>query len=182
LALAYGLTAEGKTDAAEPILRELIEFSTANGAEFLGATARFFQELGCIGRMDPAEGLLFMESQLDSWRRNGSWLRYAICCQALARTYAHLATESEDPMDLGGRLPGKAEQWYRTCIETARAGNMRLLQAQSWLGLAELHHAAHRGGEARKVLDRSIALLTACGAEVYLARARALCTSLQSVG
>jgi class 3 adenylate cyclase/tetratricopeptide (TPR) repeat protein len=187
LAHGYGLAAEGNVEAADPILRELIEFSTANGAEFLGTTARFFQELIHINRAEPAEGLLFMEAQLETWRRTASWLRYAICCHILAHTYARLSLDAgtDDPdHPLGGieRIRNKAEQWYRTCIETALSGNMRMLQAQSWLGLAELFHSAGRGDDTRDALERSISLLDACDAEVYLARARALSAALQQSG
>jgi len=173
LALGYGFTAAGVKDLAMPLLQELIEFSVANGAEFLGTTARFFHELCQMTPSNASEKLHFLESQLEEWRQTTSWLRYVICGHLMARGFMRLSQEDVEAkppvqMDWNAYAMGKAEQWYTLCIEIAKDKGMVLLHALAWLGMAEYHVHSKNPQAAREAAGHAGELLEQCQAEHYL--------------
>jgi class 3 adenylate cyclase/tetratricopeptide (TPR) repeat protein len=179
LALGYGFTASGDADSAEPLLQELIEFSVTHGAEFLGTTARFFQELCHITPANATEKLHFCEQQLEDWRQNNSWLRYVICGHLMARTFFRLSNQAPEPSttdqaDWCEYAMGKAENWYTICIDKTRDRGALLLQALSWLGMGEWLIASKKKDEAAHAVDQAIHLFEKCEAEHYLAQAKTL--------
>jgi class 3 adenylate cyclase/tetratricopeptide (TPR) repeat protein/ABC-type dipeptide/oligopeptide/nickel transport system ATPase component len=183
LALGYGFTAAGEAESAEPILQELIEFSVTHGAEFLGTTARFFQELCHITPANIIEKLHYCEQQLEDWRQNNSWLRYVICGHLMARTFFRLSHQAPEPRtkdhdDWYGYATGKAEHWYLICIDKTREQGAVLLQALSWLGMGEYHIASHNRDAAAQAVRQAIELFEACEAKHYLDQARSLLESI----
>jgi class 3 adenylate cyclase/tetratricopeptide (TPR) repeat protein len=183
LALGYGFTAAGDAASAEPILQELIEFSVAHGAEFLGTTARFFQELCHMTPANITERLRFCEQQLEDWRQNNSWLRYVICGHLMARAFFRLSRQEPEPHtqargDWQHHAIGKAEHWYLICIDKTREQGAVLLQALSWLGMGECHIATHDSSAAAHAVGQSIELFEKCEAEHYLIQAKQLLESI----
>ncbi|MEJ2155145.1 MAG: adenylate/guanylate cyclase domain-containing protein [Desulfobacteraceae bacterium] len=179
LALGYGYTAAGAAESAEPLLQELIEFSVTNGAEFLGTTARFFQELCHITPANTTEKLHFCEQQLEDWRQNNSWLRYVICGHLIARTFFRLSDQAPAPPtsdqdDWHAYAIGRAEHWYSICIEKTQDQGAVLLQALSWLGMGRCHVATHKSEAAAHAVGQALHLFEKCEAEHYLAQAKAL--------
>jgi tetratricopeptide (TPR) repeat protein len=179
LALGYGFTAAGAKDQAMPLLQELIEFSIANGAEFLGTTARFFHELIEMTPSNASEKLHFLEGQLEEWRQTTSWLRYVICGHLMARGFMRLSQadgEIKTPVQTGWKAYAmdKAEQWYKLCIDIAKDKGMALLQALSWMGLAECSIRLGKRQSAREAVTHGKALLEQCDAEHYLIQVREL--------
>jgi tetratricopeptide (TPR) repeat protein len=183
LALSYGFTAAGAVDLAEPLVRELIEFSMANGAEFLGTTARFFHELCQMTAANADEKLRFLDRQLEKWRQTNSWLRFVICGQLMARTLVRLSQVQPETEAAGGRqwntfALGKAEQWYKICIEKAHDKGAVLLHALSWMGLGECQAVAGRSEDAGHALRQAVGLLEKCEAEHHLTQAHGLLNTI----
>ncbi len=179
LALGYGYTAGGDAESADPLLKELIEFSIANGAEFLGTTARFFQELCEMNPGNAIEKLSICEQQLEDWRQNNSWLRYVICGNLMAHAFFKLYHEEGEPQgatqsDWHQYALGRAEHWYEICIEKTRDQGARLLQGHSWAGLAECYMADAKKTEASQAMVEAIDLFGQCEAEHYLAASKEL--------
>lgn len=186
LALSYGFTAAGDIDSAMPLLTELIEFSIANGAEFLGTTARFFQELCLMTPSNESEKQHFLEGQLEKWRQTTSWLRYVICTNLLARGYVRLsqqenASSPSQEQNWKAYTLGKALKWYQICIEKAQSKNFVFLSALTRLGLGECHLLSGQPKEAILAVEQSIELLEKCEAEHYLVQAKGLLQKIENL-
>ena len=125
LALCYGAISSGKIDSALPLLDQLIAFSDANGAEFVGDPARFFKALTTILNGQVTDGLAVMERLLAQWQSTGCRLRRLNCGYVMARVYfllfqgAMQSTESPDSPQIR-TMADHCIQWYQTCVSEAR--------------------------------------------------------------
>lgn len=186
LALSLGYTAAGAGDVAEPLLQELIEFSDANGAEFLGTTASFFLELCHLTVSNAAEKIRSLFRQLENWHQDNGWLRYVICGHLMAHRFVRLALEIDEEniqnqQDLKFHVLGKAEHWFKICAEESQAKGAVSLNGISWFGLGHYYAVTKQPEDAKKALDRAIGLFEQCNADHYLAQARELLSIIQTV-
>jgi len=99
LALAYGLTVNGRVHEAKRQIAEIEAFCDEFGVEFGGQPARFFKGVILVGEGRVEEGLSLLEECCRNWRQNGSKLRFAAFGAMLAAVYSELSRKAR----AGGR-------------------------------------------------------------------------------
>ena len=122
LALAFAWILNGKVLDAQNYITEILEFSQAFGAEFVGGPALFFQGVVLVTRGETDKGLQFLEGCYQSWIKNGNTLRYATCGLILANVYADIARKARIKQREKFTLLAekKATFYFQKAIESAR--------------------------------------------------------------
>ena len=180
LALCYGSISNGDIETARPLLDQLIDFSTTNGAEFVGDPARFFQGLTMVLDGEVRNGLAIMESLLAQWQADGCQLRCLTCGYVMGRVYGLLfqgagqSPESEQVRELAD----KSLHWYQYCVSAAREMGARTMEGQALMGLGSTQALMGQRREAVEVLNRSVRVLQASGSSHHLEEARAALAAL----
>jgi tetratricopeptide (TPR) repeat protein len=183
LALCYGAISNGKIDEALPLLDQLIAFSDANGAEFVGDPARFFKGLTDILNGRVADGLDTMASLLAAWQSAGSRLRCLTCGYVMARVYSLLyqgaaqQAERSDAPEVQA-MADKCIHWFQTCIAEAREMGALAMEGQALAGLGTALAAMGDRDRAQRMLSRSVDVLTTVKATHHLEQARVSLASL----
>lgn len=177
LALCYGRISNGQFGSALQLLKQLMAFSDAHGAEFVGEPARFFHSLIAIQKGDVEAGIARMEQLLEKWEGTGCRLRYLTCGFVMARVYTqllHLADQQPGPeaADRSAKLLQKALKWYRICIDTAEDLGAKAMKGRTFLELGDLHLTAGKHEAALDAFQESAALFEQSNAEVFLQRVR----------
>jgi class 3 adenylate cyclase/tetratricopeptide (TPR) repeat protein len=177
LALCYGRISNGQFGSALQLLKQLMAFSDAHGAEFVGEPARFFNSLIAIQKGDVEAGLARMEQLLEKWEGAGCRLRFLTCGFVMARVYTQLLYLTDQPpgqeaTEQSAVFFQKALRWYRSCIDTAQDLGAVGMQGRSFLELGDLYLAADNPETALDAYQKCIALFEQCDARVYLQHAR----------
>ncbi|MEE4113130.1 MAG: hypothetical protein V2I40_09970, partial [Desulfobacteraceae bacterium] len=177
LALCYGRISNGQFGSALKLLNQLMAFSDAHGAEFVGEPARFFFSLIAIQQGDVEAGIARMEQLLEKWGTAGCRLRYLNCGFVMAQVYAKLIgmtdqTPDRKAADRSAALYQKALWWYRTCIDTAQALGTTAMQGRAFLELGDLYLTVDNPDDAQGAYQKSIALFEQSDAGMYLQHAR----------
>lgn len=185
LALAFGLISNHKIDEALPLLDQLIEFSDANGAEFIGEPAHYFKVLTSIlsGQVEP--GLKIMETCLANWHQAGARLRCLLCGYVMANVYLMLyekakQNDTSNASQMAAAMAHKSQQWFQTSIAEAEDMGANAIQGQALFGLGNLLAAMGKPDQARKAVYQSHDLLKRSRADAYLERTNALLESINT--
>ena len=176
LALCYGAISNGKLDTALPLLDQLVHFSDANGAEFVGEPAKFFKGLASILNGQVSEGLETMESLLAGWRTGGCRLRILTCGYVMGNVYSRLyqgASQTTGDADLPTvlALADNAIRWLEDCSTAAEETGARVIQGQALLEWGKLLCVLNRPDEAATRLRQSFDIFEHTGARHHLQRA-----------
>ena len=167
----------GQFGSALQLLKQLMAFSDAHGAEFVGEPARFFNSLIALQKGNVEAGIARMEQLLEKWRGAGCRLRYLTCGFVMARVYTQLSNLTDQPSgreaaDRSAKFVQKALQWYQNCIDTAKALGTTAMQGRTFLELGDLHATTGNADAAQDAYRNSVAFFKQNGAEVYLQRAK----------
>ncbi len=177
LALCYGRISNGQFGSALKLLKQLMAFSDAHGAEFVGEPARFFFSLIALQKGDVEEGIARMEQLIEKWGTAGCRLRHLTCGFVMAQVYAQLLRLTDRPpgreaTDRSSVFFERSLNWYRACIHTAQELGTTALQGRSFLELGDLYLTADNPDAALDAYRKSIALFEHSDAGVYLQQAR----------
>ncbi|MCB2149401.1 MAG: AAA family ATPase [Deltaproteobacteria bacterium] len=187
LALCYGRISSGQSGSALNLLNQLMAFSDAHGAEFVGEPARFFHRMISVQEGDVEEGIARMEQLLEKWRGQGCRLRYLTCGFVMACVYRqlhHLTEPSSgaEGTDRSNPFLQKALDWYRSCTDTAKELGAGAMHGRTLLELGSLYQTMGSHDEASDAYRKSAALFEQSDAGIYLQQAREKMDKLKKSG
>ena len=177
LALCYGRISNGQFGSALKLLKQLMAFSDAHGAEFVGEPARFFFSLIAIQKGDVEAGIARMEQLIEKWSAAGCRLRGLTCGFVMAQIYAQLLqlahqSPGQGATDRSTAYYQKALDWYRDCNDTAQKLGATAMQGRTFLELGDLYLTVDNPDDAKGAYQKSIALFGQSDAGMYLQQAR----------
>lgn len=172
----------GRFSEARVYLEDLIAFADKSGVEVVGTPARLFLGASLIASGDMARGLSMIQDINRSYRKRGYKYRYAISEYLLGEVFLKLS-KRESKMSLAELLKNdgfilrnvpsaakKAEEHFRSAIETATEIGARGILGQSLLGLGLLYKSKGKKDAAREYFLKAIELFSACEADTFLAK------------
>jgi tetratricopeptide (TPR) repeat protein len=191
--LSYAYFSQGKIPIAARTLEAVIAATEQFGYEYVGTSANAFYGIVSAAMGNLANGVDLIQEQIQRHRRRGKRNHNLIFTHMLGRFYFSLVRRQGPwnsravlknawfllrTLPVASRL---AERHLRDAVDigTQIHANLRLALANLDLGMLYSHKKRFKS--ARNFLDRSIDLFDRCGADVYLAEARAALAALPAL-
>ena len=184
LALCYGQASAGELTEAKRHLDQIVAFSRRTGTEFIGEPGMFFESAVRALRGKPAPALERMAAQLETWRSNGSRLRYVSCAHILAQVHAALARSPGGRRPFGATAPknksaAAAAHYFEQSIDIAGQIGARGVLGRALLNRGLMEASLGHSARARCSLNRALDVFTDCDARNYMNQAMTAINSLR---
>lgn len=188
--LAYTHLWLGESDTAEANLREIQAFCTSSGYEYIGSSANALSSVVAVAKGEVATGIKAISQHARQYMAEGKHyhaqtfhyllgsIYLKICLRERKLSFAKVARNLPFLVSQLPRAASRAEAHFQTAIHMAGEINALGSKAQASLELARLYLSKRKKQLAIPLIQESIALFEALGADRHLSRAHTLLQSI----